>query len=324
MANRQIKRTVILLKLETTYGTDAAPTGVANALLVSGLSINPLNASNAKRDNIRPYFGGSEELPGPRYVTMDFSLEATGAGTVATAPAWGAALQACGFAETLTATIRTDYTLVTDLLKSCTIYWYDDGLLHKATGCYGNPTLKFAVGEIPKISFTFTGLYSTPTVVSNPAATLTAWKQPQVVMSANSANIVLGGTHAPAVAPVIAAGTPFPSQGIEIAIGNKVDFNALLGGETVDISDREVTAKVTFDMTAAEEAAAYVAVETAALTTLGFQHGTVANQKILLWAPSVQRTNPGKQETNGKRLVSLDLRLVPVTGNDELRLVTSF
>lgn len=324
MANRQIKRTVILLKQEATYGTDAVPTGAANALLVSGLSINPLSASNAKRDNIRPYFGGSEELPGPRYVTMDFSLEATGAGAVATAPAWGPALQSCGFAETLTATLRTDYTLITDLLKSCTIYWFDDGLLHKATGCYGNPTLKFAVGEIPKIAYTFTGLYSTPTVLNNPAATLTAWKQPQVVMSANSAGINLGGTHATGVAPVIVGGTTFPSQGIEISINNKVDFNALLGGETVDISDREVTAKVTFDMTAAEEAAAYAAVETAALTSLGFQHGSVANQKILLWAPSVQRTNPGKQEINGKRLVSLDLRLVPVTGNDELRIVTSF
>lgn len=324
MSDRQTRKTLILLKLETTYGVDAAPTGAANALLVSGLDIKPLNASNAKRNNVRPFFGGSEELPGPRYVTMDFSLEQTGPGTVATSPAWGAALQACGFAETLTATLRADYTLITNGAKSATIYWYDDGLLHKATGAYGNPTIKYPAGEIPSISFSFMGLYSTPTVVTTPAATLTAWKQPQVFMSANSSAISLGGTHAAGVAPAIVGGVSYPSQGIEISVNNKIDFNALLGGETIDFSDRDVTAKVTFDLDATQEAAAYTAVETASLTTLGFQHGTVANQRILVWAPSVQRTNPSKAEVNGKRLVPFDLRLIPVAGNDELRIVTSF
>jgi hypothetical protein len=324
MPNRQIKKTIILLKQETTYGVDSVPTGALNALLVSGISVNPFNSANAKRNNIRPYFGGSEELPGPRYVTMDFSLELAGSGTVATAAAWGAALQSCGFAETLTATIRTDYTPITNAIKSCTIYWHDDGLLHKATGCYGNPTFKLGVGDIPMLSLSFTGLYSTPTVVANPTGVYTAWKQPQVLMSASSAGINLGGTHNAAVAPAIATGTLFPSQGLEIMVNNKVDFNALLGGETVDMSDREMTAKVTFDLDATQEAAAYAAVEAATLGSLGLSHGTVANQKLLIFAPSTQRINPGKAETNGKRLVSVDFRLLPTVGDDELRVVTSF
>ena len=42
--SRLIRNTAILAKIETAYGVDAAPTGAANALLVSNLSINPLNA----------------------------------------------------------------------------------------------------------------------------------------------------------------------------------------------------------------------------------------------------------------------------------------
>lgn len=324
MANRQIRNTAILLKQEVTYGLDPVPTGAANALLVSNLNINPFNASNVDRDNIRPFLGGSEQLTGTRYVTCGFDLELSGAGTVAIAPAWGPALLACGFAETLTATFRADYTPVSTAFKSCTIYWYDDGLLHKATGCRGNVVFKLGVGQRPVMSFSFTGLYSTPTVVSNPAVTLTAFKAPQVITDANTGDILLGGTHAIGVAPVIAAGTAFPSQGIEIDMGNQVDFNALLGGETVDMSRRNVTAKVMFDLTAAEEAAAYAVVEANTLTTLGLQHGTVVNQKMLIWMPSVQRINPTKGEANGKRLVGFDLRAVPVTGDDEIRIVTSF
>jgi len=324
MPNRLIRNTAILLKQEVTYGLDPVPTGAANALLVSNLSINPFSASNVDRDNIRPFLGGSEQLAGTRYVTCGFDLELSGAGTVAVAPAWGPALTACGFAETLTATFRADYTPVSTGFKSATIYWHDDGLLHKATGCRGNVVFKLGVGQRPVMSFSFTGLYSTPTVVGNPAVTLTAFRAPQIIMDANTGDLILGGTHAVGVAPAITAGSPFASQGIEIDMGNKVDFNALLGGETVDMTQRSVTAKVMFDLSAAEEAAAYAAVEANTLTSVGLQHGTVASQKVMFFMPSVQRINPSKGDANGKRLVGFDLRAVPVSGDDEIRIVTSF
>lgn len=324
MPNRLIRNTAILLKQEATYGVDPLPTGVNDALLVSNLSINPFNSQNVDRDNIRPFLGGTEQLVGTRYVTMGFDLEMTGAGTVAMAPAWGPALLSCGFAETLTATFRADYTPVSAGFKSATIYWYDDGLLHKATGCRGNVVFKLGVGQRPVMSFSFTGLYATPTAVAIPTVTLTAWKTPQVITDSNTGDIILGGTHAAGGAPAITGGSPFPSQGIEIDMGNKVDFNALLGGETVDMTQRGVTAKVNFDLDAAQEVAAYTAVEANTLTSLGLQHGTVANQKILFWMPAVQRINPTKAEVNGKRLVGFDLRAIPAVGNDEIRIVTSF
>lgn len=103
-----------------------------------------------------------------------------------------------------------------------------------------------------------------------------------------------------------------------------MNFTPLLGGETVDITQRTVTGRITLDLTAAQEVTLIGAVEGGTLQSLGLIHGTVANQKVMLWMPSVQLTNAQKADLNGKRLVSFDLRVLPSSGNDELRIVTSF
>ena len=325
MANRLIRNTAILLKTETTYNDGTTtPAGASDALLVSNLSINPLNAQNVDRDIIRPYLGGSEQLLGTRYVELGFDLELAGSGTVATAPPWAAALLSCGFAQTLTSTIRADYTPISTAFPSATIYWYDDGVLHVARGCRGTAQVNMRVGERPVMSMRFTGIYTTPTAASNPSVTLTAWKTPQVVTDANTQDTTFGGTHNASVAPAITGGTIYPSQGIEIDVGNSVNFTPLLGGETVDITQRTVTGRITLDLTAAQEVTLIDAVEDGTLQSLGLIHGTVANQKVMLWMPSVQLTNAQKADLNGKRLVSFDLRVLPSSGNDELRIVTSF
>ena len=57
---RYIRNTVILAKVETTAGTDIVPVVGSNAILVSDMSITPLDAQNIDRDLIRGYFGASE------------------------------------------------------------------------------------------------------------------------------------------------------------------------------------------------------------------------------------------------------------------------
>ena len=66
------------------------------------------------------------------------------------------------------------------------------------------------------------------------------------------------------------------------------------------------------------------AVEAATLQTLGLIHGTVANLKMMLWLPAVKLFNPSKADVNGKRMIGFDLAITPSSGNDEIRVVTSF
>ena len=81
---RYIKNSVVTAKVQASAGTDALPTGAANAILIKDVSITPLDAQNISRDVIRGSFGGSEQLVGPASVKLSYSVELAGSGTAAT------------------------------------------------------------------------------------------------------------------------------------------------------------------------------------------------------------------------------------------------
>jgi Phage tail tube protein len=317
MASRKIKNTVITAALETVIGTDAAPTGADNALLVSDMTITPLDAQNIDRNNIKGYFGLDEQLIGPNSVRCSFTVELAGSGTAATPPAWGTLLLGCAMAEAeLTVPARVEYTPVSDALKTLTIYYYDAGVLHKLLGAMGNCTISAKVGERPSLKFDFIGLDGGISAAST-TGTYTAWKMPVAMKMSNVTDVTLGATYA---AGALAAGTVYPSTGLELMLGNAVEFDAMLSSETVDINDRQVTGKTELELTAAQEVTFMGTVKANTTQGLGFVIGTATGYQIILHAPAVQLTNPQKVDRKGKRLVSYDLRLIPVAGNDELRL----
>ena len=112
------------------------------------------------------------------------------------APAWGPLLRACGFAEVITAGVRVDYVPISTGFESATIYWYDDGVLHKGLGARGTASLKLSVGEKPVISCKFVCLYGGIAVAAAPTADLEEWQVPEIVLDANSGNLIWGATHA--------------------------------------------------------------------------------------------------------------------------------
>ncbi len=94
-----LRNSTILAKIEGTYGTDAVPTGGANAILVRNLQVTPQNTELVPRDVIRPYLGNSENLPASIHGQMTFQVEIAGSGAAGTAPPWAPLLRACGFSE---------------------------------------------------------------------------------------------------------------------------------------------------------------------------------------------------------------------------------
>lgn len=317
MATRYIRNTAILAKIETTYGTDSVPTGGANAILVSNLNFNPLNAQNVDRDLIRPYFGASEQLVGTANVQLGFDVELAGAGAAGTAPAYGPLLRACGMAETVSAGSRVEYLPVSSTFESNSIYWYDDGVLHKLLGARGNVQLAMGIGEKPVMRFSFTGIDGGVSAAALPSTTLTAFQRPLVMTDTNSGDITLGCTYATGS---LSGGTAYPSRGLSIDLGNSVNHIPLLGGESIDISARAVTGSFELDLTAAQEVTFAATVKANSTQTLGIQHGTTAGNIIVLHAPAVQLIDYNLSELNEKRLVSYNARLVPSSGNDELRI----
>lgn len=318
---RLIKRTVVLVKPEVTSGTDSVPTGAANAIQVMDLSITPLDAKNIDTNYITSWFGGAAQLVGTASVKCSFSVLLAGAGTAATAPAWGNLLLACANAETtgLTVPNRVEYLPATDTLKTATIYWYDDGLLHKLLGCFGNVKLSAKSGEAPKLTFDFIGLDGGVSATSNATATLTGWKVPPAVTKANITDVLLGCTYS---AGALSGGTSYNSTGLAIDWGNQVAFAPMLTTEQVVLTDRNMTGSVSLDLTAAQEVTMMTAVKANTLQGLGFVIGTATGNKIMLHMPQVQLISPKKEDFNGMRLVGFDMRIIPSAGNDELRIVS--
>lgn len=318
MPSRYIRNTAILAILEVTYGVDPVPSGAANAMLVSNVQPKPLEADTVDRELIRPYFGASEQLVGTVNHAIDFDVELAGSGTAGTAPKWSPLIRACGFAEAVTAVTRVDYTPVSTAFESATIYWYDDGVIHRLTGARGTVSIKAGLSGRPVLSFSFVGIYNAPTATPLPAVTLTGFQKPLVITDANTGDITLGCTYA---AGALVGGTAFPSQGIEqLDVGNEVNHIPLLGGESVDITGRQVTGKFKLDLTAAQEVTQMANVVANLTQGLGFVHGVTAGNIVLLHMPAAQLLQPEMAEIKGKRLVGFQFRAVPVAGNDELRI----
>lgn len=313
---RYIRNTVILAKIETSYGVDASPTG-ADALLVSNVSITR-NSNNVNRDLIRGYMGASGQLVGTRSIECEFTVELAGSGTAGTAPAWGKLLRACGMAEVVNASPPyVEYTPVSSGFSSATIYYYLDGLVHKALGCRGTVDIRAQLGERPTLQFRFTGIDGGAVAQANPTPTLTAWKTPLVVTDPNTGDVTLGASYA---SGALSGGTVYPSRGLEITLGQAVQFIPMLGGDKVDITGRETTGRMTLDLTAAQEAAMIADINGNVLTSIGLVHGTAAGNTIVLFSPAVQRLNPRVEDVEGRALISMDLSMTPNAGNDELRI----
>lgn len=318
MPSRYIRNTAILAKVETTYGTDAAPTGLANAILVSNATIST-NFNNVDRNILRTYMGASEQLVGTRSVQCQFDVEVAGSGTAGTAPAWGTLLRGCGMSETVTAATCVDYTPVSSSFESLTLYYHLDGVLHKALGARGTFELMMGIGEKPMLRFTFTAIDGGPSAAALPSQTLTAWKVPLVITDPNTGDVKLGATYS---AGTITGGTSYPSRGLACNLANQVTYLPVLGGESVLITNRQASGRVTLDLTAAQEVSMRGDINANTLTSVSLEHGTTAGAKVIVYAPAVQRINPQIADQDGMAMLSMDLRLTPTAnGNDELRIV---
>lgn len=320
---RYIRNTVLLAKIEATYGTDPSPTGASNAILVSDVSINPLSANNVNRDLVRGYFGGSDQLVGTYNVEVSFTVELAGSGTATTPPAWGDLLRACGFTQTVQ-TASVDYTPVSTFgsNSSVTLYYYLDGVLHEVNGARGTFTIDMNTGERPVMRFRFLGKYVAPVATANATPTFTAFRTPKVVNDTNTEDIRIGAVTYTTSTGVVAAGTQYPWRGLSIDVGNALNFQTLVGSETVEITQREVTGRLSLDLTAAQMVSFMSDVVANTNTAIGVTHGTTTGNIVVIYAPVVQRINPSVEDYNGQALASFDLRLLPSSGNDELRIVT--
>lgn len=151
-----VKRKTVWTKIESSYGVDPVPTS-DNAVTVEDFSFD-INADVIERDNVTlADLSKCSHLVGKRSVTMKFSLGLRGSGTSGSPPDYGHLLRACSLLETVEAGVSVTYEPTSSNQESVTIYFNQDGVLHKAVGCVGTASIESEVGKPGQISFTFSG-----------------------------------------------------------------------------------------------------------------------------------------------------------------------
>ncbi len=185
------KRSLLLAELEVTEGTDPVPTPALNSILISDLVVK-VNGELLTRNFSRPSLSPLAHVIGLSDVDVTFKTELKGSGSAdgglaADVPEIDPLLQACGFAVTLNAGPAGDITYdpASDSLKTVTLYSYPDGLLHKIHACRGSVAFNADAGKFGELSWTFKGLYITPTDAPIPAGAVFNQEKPPPFLNAN-------------------------------------------------------------------------------------------------------------------------------------------
>lgn len=319
--SRFVRNTVMQIKAETVYGVAETTFASTDAILLAGDPTVRFDNGGELRDLVRGYFGTSEELITTRRGEITFKFELAGSGAAGTAPAWGPLMIAAGMAETVTAGQYVEYLPISTGFGSATVRFALDGVRYVFAGGRATWKAMFPIYGRPMCEMTMRFVSVAFSAVAQPATDFTPWKQPEVVADANSSVIRLGCTYATGN---ISGGTVLSSRGIELDLGNELQAIELLGGDSIDITDRNTTGSMSTFLTAANEVSWRTDVNANTLTGLGFAHGSAAGSRIRMFAPAVQRINMQPENYQKRLLAATDLKFLPTSaGNNEIRIIAA-
>jgi hypothetical protein len=302
------RKTVILAKIESTYGTDPVPTPAANTILVSDVNLKVAGEAIA-RDFIRSSLSPLQFVRGIRQVEVSFKTELKGTGTRGTLPSWGwegPLFRACGMSEVVTASTSIAYAPVSTDFESVALYVYKDGIFHKVLGCRGSFKLSFEVGKYPVAEWTFKGRYASPSDATPGAQTISSVK-PVPVLGANF-NI---------------SGHSGVTTKLELDLNNTVSerrsINAATGISGFEITGRAPQGSIDPEV-ATEAAAAYWSDwESALAMTMNLGPiGSDSGNIIEVNAPKVQYKELTYADRNGILTYQIPIALAMSAGDDEL------
>jgi hypothetical protein len=296
----------VLLKVDSAYGTDPVPTGAANWMEARNVSYTPFDPEKVDRNIVQAYMGRSGTDIVSVWGKVSFDIAMAGSGAAGTAPKYGAAIGACGFADTNTPATSDVYNLVTTAFASSTVYMNIDGTLYKFVSCRGEMKGKIDAKGIPVHSFDLQSTYAAPaaSAMFSPI-TKTGWPAEEPVNSAKTGKVTINSVD-------------LAFSSFQWATGNKIERIDLPGPQLeVAITDRAPTASIivlapglgTFDPYALANAGTNVA--------LSNTHGSAAGKKAK-HDLKVVIVNVAEVQVQGMLGYNLTLEPTPVSGNDEI------
>lgn len=302
------KSKITLVKSETAYGVDPAPTGLLNAVLLTDVQLQPMEGEDVSRNLELPWMGAQESLPGALRAVLTGTFELVGSGTAGTPPLWAALLRACGVAQIVTADTSVEYVPVSDNHESVGIHFYIGPSRHVLLGARGTGVVTMNAQGIPVCRVTMTGLWSLPADNARPAVDLSAAQKPQIASKANTPVFTIGAL-------------PFVMRNFELNLGCDVQARMLVGAERVVIVDRTETLTTTVEAVPYATYNPFVVARDGIRQAIAIQHGTIAGRKVEVTVPTATQRRPGGIENNQNTVEwALAFDPLPSVGNDQWKI----
>ncbi len=299
------KRTVVLAKIEGTYGTDSVPTGADNAIMAFEPEIT-INSDMKERYPANVDLSRFPELRGKTSCKIKFLTELKGSGTAGTAPKTDPLFRACGHSVTTVSSTSVTYKPRSTSMESCTIYFYVDGIRYDVVGCVGSYEMELTAGEVGKINWTFSGLYEIPTDQSLVSPTF----------ETNTPEIVKGTTYTfGSYAAIIESLTLMPQNDVV----ERPDFNQTEALKGFQITGRNPEGSMTIEAVLRAESNAdfldYFHSRT--LKALSFELGGTAGNIATITAAKCYCRAPVVGDRDGIRTFEIPFQIARDSGNDE-------
>ncbi|MAS98342.1 MAG: hypothetical protein CMF29_05390 [Kiritimatiellaceae bacterium] len=204
------------------------------------------------------------------------------------------------------------YVPVSSNFASVAIQYNLDGIEHKILGARGSYSLSLAVGEVPSITFSMTGLYTEPTDTTADTAAYSLQATPVLFKQGNTVASSFAGYDGAAI------------QSFSVDMANEVIARELVGADkSVILTNRQPTGEAVIETPtiAAKNFFSQATSDTTGLVSM--QHGTTAGNIVSILCPTVDITNPSYSSSDGISMLNIPFTPVPNTGNDEIKLVFS-
>ena len=295
--------TLLLAEIEVTPGVDPLPVPASDAVRVRSAKIS-VTPDVIENPVVKQTMGKIPHLIGGKS-TMQIEIEVAlkGSGAAGTVPEVGRLLNACGHLQTISAGVSVAYDpqTNTDLHKTMTLYWYEDGLLWKFIGAIGKHNSDAGIGAAAVAKFTFSAPFLAPTAVACPTGAVYQASAP-IVMS--SADVVNDGA-------VIKCGA------VGLEGGEELFHHYVTGLNKFSIVDRNAALKITKD--SISTAAEWTALLAGTNTTLSATLGAAAGNRVVLTAPVMRRRGVAPGLRGDLNTLELSYGLYESAGDDQYR-----
>jgi hypothetical protein len=300
---------LILGKLETTEGTDAAPTAAANALKVLNFAETFLTAEAKTRAYELAYFGANDFNLSNFQRTFTFDMLIHGGGVTAgtTIPPWMVMLQAAGFGVPVVGASSVSISPVTAGSKAITMWAYIDDLLQKMAGARATMGFKIEDDEDPIFNFDVLGIpdAALASQAVPAAATIAGYIDP-LISSTENTTFSMGG-YSPALR--------------RWSMSANVDrqYRSLIGpADRINIRGRSWTGEAVIEVPDLSSKNYFSQIRPGTTMPATCVQGVTPGNIVQIDTPRLKISGAALSEEQGKTMCTLSLTALPVVGNDEV------